>query len=149
MPRFSRSFLFPDVNVWIALTYGGHVHHNPAKAWFEQLEMEARICFCRFTQLSLLRLLTTEAVMGADEVMTQSQAWQTYDRWLSDGRVVFLEESPNLDAAFRSLSDQCSPSPKTWSDSYLAAFAAVSDLRLVTFDRGFQGKTNHLLILRP
>jgi len=131
------------------MTYGGHVHHKIAKAWFDELEMEARICFCRFTQLSLLRLLTTEAVMGADEVMTHSRAWLAYDRWLSDGRVVFLEESPHVDVAFRSLSDQPYCSPKTWSDSYLAAFAAVSELRLVTFDQGFRGKINHLLILRP
>ena len=82
MPRFLRSFLFPDVNVWTALTYGEHVHHPIAKVWFEQLDMEARVCFCRVTQLSLLRLLTTEAVMGTDEVMTQGQAWQAYDRWL-------------------------------------------------------------------
>jgi uncharacterized protein len=110
--------------------------------------MEARVCFCRFTQLSLLRLLTTEAVMGTDEVMTQGQAWEAYDRWLADGRVIFLEESPNIEAVFRSLADQRYPSPKTWSDCYLAAFASASDLRLVTFDRGFQGKIKQLLILR-
>jgi len=149
MPRFSRSFLFPDVNVWVALTYDGHGHHTAAKAWFEELDMEARVCFCRFTQLSLLRLLTTEAVMGTDEVMTQNQAWAAYDRWLTDSRVMFLEESPSLEAAFRSLSDQRHPSPKTWSDSYLAAFATASDLQLVTFDRGFQGKIRQVLILRP
>jgi toxin-antitoxin system PIN domain toxin len=149
MPRFSRSFLFPDVNVWIALTYGGHIHHSVAKSWFEGLDMEARVCFCRFTQLSLLRLLTTQAVMGSDEVMTQRQAWDAYDRWLTDGRVVFLDEPRMVDAAFRSLSDQGYPNPKTWSDSYLAAFAVVSELQLVTFDRGFQGKIKQLLILQP
>ena len=85
--------------------------------------------------------------MGIDEVMTQTQAWEAYDQWLADSRVIFLEESPNIDPAFRSLSNQRRPSPKTWSDSYLAAFAAVSDLRLVTFDRGFQGRTSQLLIL--
>lgn len=149
MQRFSRLFLFPDVNVWIALTYGGHVHHSFAKAWFDQLEIESRVCFCRFTQLSLLRLLTTEAVMGTDEVMTQNQAWAAYDTWLSDGRVVFLEESPDVDVVFRSLSDRRYPSPKTWSDDYLAAFAAVSELQFVTFDQGFRGKLDRLLILRP
>ena len=65
--------------------------------------MEARVCFCRFTQFSLLRLLTTQAVMGADEVMTQTQAWQAFDRWLTDSRVVLLDEPPNLDGPFRSL----------------------------------------------
>jgi uncharacterized protein len=149
MPRFSRSFLFPDVNVWVAMTYAGHVHHSIAKAWFDELDVEARVCFCRFTQLSLLRLLTTEAMMGTDEVMTQNQAWAAYDRWLGDSRVVFLEESLNIDSIFRSFSDRNYPGPKTWSDSYLAAFASGSHLNLVTFDRGFQGRIKDLLILRP
>jgi len=39
--------------------------------------MEERVCFCRFTQLSLLRLLTTQAIMGTDEVMTQAQPGPT------------------------------------------------------------------------
>ncbi len=149
MPRSSRSFLFPDVNVWVALTYGGHIHHNVARAWFEQVEMEARACFCRFTQISLLRLLTTQAVMGTDEVMTQAQAWQAFDRWLTDSRVLFLDEPPELDGFFRFYSQQNYPSPKAWADSYLAAFATASDLQLVTFDQGFQGKIKRLLILRP
>ena len=143
------SSLFPDVNVWIALTYGGHVHHSFAKVWFDQLQIESRVCFCRFTQLSLLRLLTTEGVMGTDEVMTQNQAWAAYDTWLSDSRVIFLEESPDVDTVFRSLSDRRYPSPKTWSDDYLAAFATVSELQFVTFDQGFRGRLDRLLILRP
>jgi hypothetical protein len=111
--------------------------------------MESRVCFCRFTQLSLLRLLTTQAVMGTDEVMTQAQAWEAYDYWLSDGRVLFMEEPPNLDVPFRALSRQRHPNPKAWSDSYLAAFASVSGLRLVTFDKAFQGKIKDILVLRP
>ena len=149
MPRFSRSFLFPDVNVWIALTYARHVHHEVARAWFEPLDMDERVCFCRFTQLSLLRLLTTEAIMGVDEVMTQAQAWEAYDLWLRDSRVLFMEEPPNLDAVFRSLSRFRYPNPKTWSDAYLAAFAMSSGLRLVTFDQAFQGKIKQLLVLKP
>src|SRR5713226_4632054 len=30
MPASTRLFLFPDVNVWVALTYEGHVHHRIA-----------------------------------------------------------------------------------------------------------------------
>jgi uncharacterized protein len=136
------------VNVWIALTYARHVHHEVARVWFEALDMEERVCFCRFTQLSLLRLLTTEAVMGAEEVMTQAQAWEAYDLWLADSRILFLEEPSNLDPIFRSLSRLRHPNPKTWSDSYLAAFAIGSGLRLVTFDQGFQGKIKQLLVLK-
>jgi toxin-antitoxin system PIN domain toxin len=149
MPKFSRSFLFPDVGVWIALTYGGHEHHSVAKTWFEALNMDARVCFCRFTQISLLRLLTTSALMGVDEVMTQAQAWDAYDLWKQDSRVFFLEEPPNVEAAFRGLTRQLRPNPKNWADAYLAAFASVSAMQLVTFDRALQGKIENLLILRP
>jgi toxin-antitoxin system PIN domain toxin len=149
MPRSSRSFLFPDVNVWIALTYGGHEHHSIARTWFEALDMDARVCFCRFTQISLLRLLTTSAVMGTDEVMTQVQAWSAYDRWKQDGRVLFLEEPLNVEATFRGLTRQLHPNPKNWADAYLAAFAGVSGMQLVTFDRALQGKVESLFILRP
>ena len=81
MPASMTSFLFPDINVWIALTHGAHVHHQVARDWFDSLEPDARFCFCRFTQLGLLRLLTAEPVMG-EEVMTQVEAWAVYDRWL-------------------------------------------------------------------
>lgn len=70
MPRSTRSFLFPDINVWIALTYQGHIHHLVATDWFDTVDPDSRLFFCRFTQLGLLRLLTSEAVM-ADEVMNK------------------------------------------------------------------------------
>ena len=146
MPRSSRSFLFPDVNVWIALTSERHIHHAIAARWFTSLDEDARLCFCRITQLSLLRLLTTDAVMGS-EVMTQSQAWQIYDRWLDDPRVAFLDEPVGLEQAFRSHSRRRTPSPKEWADSYLLAFAAVSGLRLVTLDRAFRERARNLLLL--
>jgi toxin-antitoxin system PIN domain toxin len=147
MPKSSRLFLFPDVNVWISLTYGGHQHHSIAREWFDALETDDRVCFCRFTQLSLLRLLTTAAVMGDDEVMTQAQAWEAYDRWKQDERIAFLEEPPNLELVFRTLTRQSRPNSKNWADAYLAAFAVVSEMEFVTFDWAFRGKIEHLLIL--
>jgi hypothetical protein len=56
--------------------------------------------FCRFTQLGLLRLLTTAAIMGTD-VRTIGQAWHVYDQWLEDSRIGVRQESLALDAAFR------------------------------------------------
>jgi toxin-antitoxin system PIN domain toxin len=147
MPRFSKLFLFPDVNVWIALTYQGHVHHVSAKRWFQALNDDARLCFCRFTQLSLLRLLTTEALMG-NEVMGQVEAWQTYDRWLADPRVLFLEEPDGLEPIFRSMSGLLRPAPKDWADAYLAAFATACGMSLVTFDQAFRRRAQRLVLLR-
>jgi predicted nucleic acid-binding protein len=93
-----------------------------------------------------LRLLTTQAVMGT-EVMTQPEAWQIYDRWLDDPRVAFLDEPYGLEEAFRDYSRRRIPAPKEWADAYLLAFAAVSGLRLVTFDQAFRGKAKSLLLL--
>jgi len=147
MPRSTSSFLFPDVNVWLALSYQRHVHHAAAKAWFERLDHKVRLCFCRFTQLGLLRLLTTDAVMGGDGVLNQAEAWQAYDRWSADERVLFLEEPSRIETSFRALSQQKRPAPKDWADSYLMAFSTVAGLKLVTFDKALRAKSGDALIL--
>lgn len=134
------------MNVWIALTAERHFHHAIAAHWFSKLDEDSHLAFCRITQLSLLRLLTTEVVMGP-EIMTQSEAWHTYDRWLDDPRVVFLDEPTGLEQAFRSYSRRRSPAPKEWADAYLLAFAAASGLKLVSFDQALRGKAKNPLLL--
>ena len=131
-----RSY-FPDVNVWVALAYEGHQHHMPAKAWFARLDGEA-VYFCRFTQLGFLRLLTHPSVMRED-VRSQAEAWQAYDLFLQDERVSFHTEADpeQIDSAFRRLTSSRSLSQQ-WPDAYLAAFARVAGLTLVTFDRGLR-----------
>ena len=143
----STTSLFPDINVWVALTYEGHVHHAGAAAWFAELQSDAALAFCRFTQLGLLRLLTTAAVMG-DEVMTQPQAWAAYDQWLQDPRVRFVDEPSDLEPRFRSLTRRRQPATKDWADSLLAAFATAGGLTLVTFDRGLRAKAKSAILLR-
>ncbi|HET9370713.1 MAG TPA: TA system VapC family ribonuclease toxin [Vicinamibacterales bacterium] len=146
MPVSTTPFLFPDINVWVALTHAVHVHHEVAIDWYASLEPEVTLHFSRFTQLGFLRLLTAAAVMGED-VLTQTQAWAVYDRWLEDSRVGFLEEPPGLDRRFRSLTRMKTASPKAWADAYLAAFAGAAQLTLVTFDRAFRGRAGSLLLL--
>jgi uncharacterized protein len=148
MPKSSKLFLFPDVNVWVALSYEGHIHHKPALTWFQSVDDQARLCFCRITQISFLRLLTTQAIMGA-EVLSQAAAWNAYDQWREDGRVIFVDEPVALESNFRTLSRAAHPSPKDWADSYLAAFAVSSGFRLVTFDQAFRSRVDDVLILRP
>jgi uncharacterized protein len=149
MPKSTTSFLFPDINVWIALTVERHIHHTRAIKWFESIGGSGRLFFCRFTQLGLLRLLTLEAVMGPSEVMPQVEAWKTYDRWQQDERIGFLDEPPETEAAFRGLTQSGQAAPKDWADSYLAAFALVAQLTLVTFDRDFASKASQLILLKP
>ena len=148
MPASTTSFLFPDINVWVALTHGAHVHHDVARDWFTELPAHTRFTFCRLTQLGLLRLLTAEAMMG-EEVLSQAEAWSVYDRWIADAHVTLIEEPHALDRRFRALTRSRHASPKAWADAYLAAFADTAQLTLVTFDRGFRGKVGSLLLLEP
>jgi len=140
-----NSLNFPDTNVWLALVWGRHSHADIARSWFEQATDE-QFFFCRFTQLALLRLLTTEAVMGRD-VLTMTSAWGVYDQCCADDRIAFLGEPEALDPGLRSFSSGRRGSPKLWADAYLAAFANTAGLKLVTFDRAFRTKPVNCQIL--
>ena len=142
----STTSLFPDINVWLALTYEGHAHHRTAATWFETLTPEVSLVFCRLTQLGLLRLLTAAAAMG-DEVMTQPQAWLAYDEWHNDPRVELVDEPAEIEPRFRALTRLRQPATKDWADSYLAAFASVGRLTLVTFDKGLRAKAKSAVML--
>jgi hypothetical protein len=147
MPRSSNSFLFPDINVWLALSYERHIHCSAAQAWFASLSDDVRLCFCRFTQLGLLRLLTTDAVMGGDRVLSQAEAWNAYDRLVEDDRIHIVEEPSTLEVRFRALSHQKRPAPKDWADFYLLAFAEAAGMKLVTFDQALRSRARHVLLL--
>ncbi len=116
------------------------MHSDAAWTWFSRQD-DNRFLFCRFTQLGLLRLLATSAVMGKD-VRTIGEAWKVYDRWLEDSRVEIRGCPPGpafeLDAAFRAATRSVSrlSSPKALGDCYLLAVGQVTDATLVTFDRG-------------
>ena len=129
---------FPDVNVWLALAYEGHQHHESATGWFAKRNGET-VYFCRFTQLGLLRLLTRPSVMRED-VRNQTEAWETYDSFLQDERVSFrIEADPEpVESALRKLTSNNRSPSQQWPDAYLAAFARAAGLTLVTFDRGLR-----------
>ncbi len=129
---------FPDINVWVALAVDAHVHQLAARRWWEEYPLEGEIGFCRFTQMGLLRLLTTPAVMGGDG-LSQRAAWRVYDRFGGDPRVRRWAEPPDLEAEFRARTRARQAAPKVWADAYLAAFAAAAGARLVTFDRALAG----------
>jgi len=140
------SSVFPDLNVWIALTLRTHEHHATAWRWYRGLAETVDIVFCRFTQLGFLRLMTTQSVAGAF-VLTQRQAWSAYDRWIVESDCIFEDEPFGLDIEFRAFSDQTRAHPKEWADSYLAAFAAARSMELVTFDRALAERARRSVLL--
>ena len=136
---------FLDANVWLALLWSRHVHSDAARAWFEEAE-EEEFFFCRFTQITVLRLLTTEKIMGMD-TKTMAGAWSLWDRVWADSRIEFLPEPQGIEREFRLHSRLHSRSPKVWSDAYLLAFTSVSGLKLVTFDRALNARGVDVLLL--
>lgn len=148
MRASTTSLLFPDINVWVALSHGAHVHHLIARDWFESLPAQAQLAFCRVTQLGFLRLLTAEAVMR-DEVLTQVAAWSVYDAWLRDDRISFVQEPAGFDPAFRARTRLRHAATKHWADAYLSAFADASGATLVTFDRALRNRVESVALLAP
>ena len=136
---------FLDANVWLALLWDRHVHADRARSWFEDCQDE-QFLFCRFTQLTVLRLLTTAQVMGRD-VKGMAGAWEIWDQLWADDRVVFLPEPEGLESRLRAASRLHTPSPKVWADAYLVAFAATAGLKLVTFDRALGKRPAEVLVL--
>jgi toxin-antitoxin system PIN domain toxin len=131
MPR-SKIFL-PDVNVWLALASRRHVHAQTCSAWLDIIESDS-VVFCRVSQMGLLRLLTTDAVMGKD-VLSSRDAWRAYRTILADQRMSFAVEPFTLESEWRKLTAQDRPTPKVWTDAYLSAFAHAAGMQLVTLDR--------------
>lgn len=142
---FTNTSLFLDVNVWVALAHARHPHSGAATVWVESLGPESTLYFCRFTQLGLLRLLTTRSAMGVD-AMTQAEAWKVYDLFFNDGRVEFIEEPRSVEAGFRRKTNRREVSAKQWADGYLASFAESAGLRLVTFDRSMAKQADSILL---
>lgn len=139
--------LFPDVNLWLALAHAVHPHHASALSWAESVGNVRPVCFCRFTQLGLLRMLTTREAMRED-VMTQSEAWRTYDLFFRNPNASLVEEPPGIDRRFRERTERDEVSPKIWADGYLAAFAEAAGFTLVTFDKALAKRVRGSVLLR-
>ena len=118
--RSATGALLLIANVWLALLWSRHVHSERAGAWFER-SSEEKFFFCRITQITVLRPLTTPMVMGSD-VKTMSEAWSLWDKVCADDWIALLAEPEAIEPEFRRFSARRSSSPKVWADAYLVAF---------------------------
>lgn len=126
-----------DANVWLAGIWEGHADHAAAARW--RVGSDDRCAMCRVTQMAVLRHLTNAAIMGAD-ALTRRDAWNTISRQLADPSVLWLDEPPGLEDAWRRLSSKGDRSHSLWTDDYLAALAETTGARLVTFDRAWRAR---------
>lgn len=125
-----------DVNVFLAAAVEDHPHHRVAKHWLDALTATDTAEFCRITQAAFLRLLTNETVLK-DNAVTNSDAVGIYSKFLQDARIRFQAEPEGFETLWLQYAAIGSKSPMIWTDAYLAAFARLAGMRLVTFDQGF------------
>ncbi len=128
----------------MALLLENHVHRPAAWAWWES--MDSQSVFTRFTEISVLRLLTTAAAMDG-KPLHMDQAWEAYDRLYDDDRVAFMPEPPAVETHFREYTAGRIASPRVWADAWLLAFARAAGGSLVTFDRALAARGAHCLLL--
>ena len=130
-----------DVNIWLALALSGHAQHSVARQWFDSVAGPGQALFCRSTQQSFLRLLTSTAVLApyGNKPLTNAAAWSAYESLLADDRIEFAaKEPPGIDDRWKQLAAKRTASPKLWMDAYLAAFALAGRFTVVTNDRAFK-----------
>lgn len=128
-----------DSNIWLAMAVAPHVFHEPAVEWFEG-RADGPAVFCRATQQSFLRLLTTQAVFVHFEIppLINRSAWATYHAFRNDNRVGWIDEPEGLEPLWKKLASRGHAAPKLWMDAYLAALAIASGCPLATTDLAFR-----------
>lgn len=128
-----------DTNVWLALVFSKHLFHDAAQAWLAMETADRNVVFCRSTQQSFLRLITTAAMVKPYGALpfNNTEAWELYERFLADRRISMIEEPRDLGAHWKSLATRETASPKVWMDAYLAALAIAGRHQFVTTDQAF------------
>ena len=129
-----------DTTVWIAAVFPTHPAHLLAQRHLERATAAEPAFFCRATQQSFLRLVSTPALLkmygveqaGNREAIAALQAFEA----LAQVRVA--EEPAGLVSLWLQLGATQRPAPKLWMDAYLAAFAISAALPLLTLDRDFE-----------
>jgi toxin-antitoxin system PIN domain toxin len=143
--------LLADSNVWLALVLSGHVFHPIVREWLESQPPSESVLFCRATQQSFLRLLTTQAVVAPYGIppLTNKAAWSVYEAFIGNKRISWVAEPIGLESQWKRLASGAVASPKLWMDAYLGAFAISGDYQLVTTDKAFKQFKGLKLLLLP
>ncbi|MGL4399880.1 MAG: TA system VapC family ribonuclease toxin [Luteolibacter sp.] len=143
-----RGFLI-DSNCWLAVAFDRHGSHAAAVRAIEEATAEFPACFCRATEQSILRLLSTTAIqtMYESPLITNTSAVQLLNEWQSEPNVAFVDEAVGTRDLWLRLANRNTASPKLWMDAYLAAFAISGNLRFVTNDKAFRQFEPHGLDL--
>lgn len=110
-----------DVNVWGEAAFAAHPGHHSAQAVLLQATPAAPALFCRATQQSFLRLVSTPAICTTYQAasITNQDGLAALEAFQALPQVDLVDEPIGMDA-------------------YLAAFAISSFTRMVTLDQDFR-----------
>jgi hypothetical protein len=89
---------------------------------FEAADSERPVAFCRATQNSFLRLLTTPAIQAlyGGPAVTNAQAWAKSQELLALPQVVWLAEPVALESEWKRCACVATVSPKVWMAASIA-----------------------------
>ncbi|MFM7734285.1 MAG: TA system VapC family ribonuclease toxin [Cyanobium sp.] len=129
-----------DVNVWLAAAFPAHPAHQNAKAVLLRATPETPALFCRATQQSFLRLVSTPVIFRPyrSEPITNRDALYALASFAALPKVDLIDEPSGMESLWWRLAGLPQAAPKRWMDAYLAAFAIHGSLRLISLDRDFQ-----------
>jgi toxin-antitoxin system PIN domain toxin len=129
-----------DSSVWVALAFGSHPHHSEALMAFEAADSDSPAAFCRATQQTFLRLVTTPTVqkLFGSAVITNDEAWEKWVQIAKLPQVIWLDEPKGMATLWQRYACVHSASPKVWMDAYLAGFAQGHGVAFVTLDKDFR-----------
>ena len=129
-----------DTNIWLAAVFATHPGHTVASHALRVARPARPVLFCRATEQSFLRLLTTPSLLRAYGAtgLSNREALLTLKALQGLPAVRFADEPPGTVARWHALAARDTASPKLWMDASLAAFALAGGLGLVTLDADFR-----------
>ena len=130
----------PDLNVWLALIWPEHIHHQHAVQYWEQQAAE-QVLFCTVTALGLVRLVCQPKLMGT-AVRNAAEASDLLNALCQQPGVQMAQPDHDGWEVFHQLLRSGLrggeiPS-RLCTDAHLAALAIANGWRLVSFDRDFE-----------
>ena len=134
----------------MAASFPRHPFHEVAQDELHRASPRAPAVFCRATQQSFLRLVSTPHVFQAyqPEIVTNRSAWVAFEKLCARPGIAIVDEPPGTVALWQRFAARDAASPKVWMDAYLAAFAISGGLEFLTLDRDFKVYEAHGLKLR-
>lgn len=125
----------PDVNVLIALAWPNHVHHEPARAWFDA-DRDAGWATCLLTEAGFVRVSCNPAAV--QHTVTPLDAIRILDDLTRLGSHRFWPLDRSISALPESVSARLQGYRQV-TDAVLLATAIQRGGRLTTLDGGLKG----------